>query len=83
MQISDIRSSNEHLHAEVEKLKETTAKLELELDRVRASESKKKDLEAIDIENMKQLVQSNIQAVTTIDSFMKKYGSGALGGNGN
>ncbi len=54
--------------------RETIKKHEIEIKKLRQLEEKKNDLDKIDLEGMKSLLQSNLQAVSTIDSFMKKHG---------
>ncbi len=61
MQLLDLKASNSNLVKEIDTSREDLKRMEIELNRVKASEEKKKDLNKIDIENMKKLVESNME----------------------
>ncbi len=75
IQLKELKTSHAKLSSDLESWKESMKLLEMEAKRLRASEEKKKDLSMINIEEMKQLVQTNMQAVATFDNFIKKYGN--------
>jgi hypothetical protein len=72
--LKELKATNSRFVGELEVCRETIKKHEIEIKKLRQLEEKKNDLDKIDLEGMKSLLQSNLQAVSTIDSFMKKHG---------